>query len=193
MSIRVMIRELTGKRLVIICVVAIAFLTAHLAYWRVSAHSHYMRGIELVRTHKYKEAIRSYTEAVAIEPQYADVYSARGQVYSRVREYDQAIGDFSRSIAIAPSIRAFMGRALVHGLNRNYEQVIRDCDAAITINSGYAKAYYLKGLSFEKLDRTSDAIDAYESYLKHVKPGQHPNVDVIKAKIDKLATSSTMK
>ena len=193
MNIQAVMRKLTRKRIVIICVVMIAVVTAYLANRRLSAHSDYIRGTEHARIREYEEAIWFYSKAIEIEPRYKDAYYGRALAYVQRREYDRAILDFSRVIALAPNLSAYVGRAMARYQKGHYEQVIRDCDKVIRIRPGYAKAYSLKGLSFEKLARTADAIDAYESCLKHLEPGQPPEAGVIRARIEKLATSATTK
>jgi tetratricopeptide (TPR) repeat protein len=45
-----------------------------------------------------QEAIRCYTEAIAVAPDRADAYFKRGSVYLILKQYDAAIADFNEAI-----------------------------------------------------------------------------------------------
>ena len=63
---------------------------------------------------QYEEAIKCYTEAIKLKPDYAVIYNNRGVVYLKKGEFDNAIKDFDTAIQLQPDdARAYNNRGEV--------------------------------------------------------------------------------
>ena len=51
---------------------------------------------------EYDAAIKDYSEAIRLKPDYAKAYTNRGIAYGKKGEYDEAINDFSEVIRLKP-------------------------------------------------------------------------------------------
>jgi tetratricopeptide (TPR) repeat protein len=60
------------------------------------------RGIAYQEKGELDQAIASYTKAIAILPQYADVYYQRGLAYFAQGDYERAIVDYNQTLEINP-------------------------------------------------------------------------------------------
>ncbi|RCK67354.1 Serine/threonine-protein phosphatase T [Candida viswanathii] len=60
------------------------------------------QGNAYLKDHKYDQAIESYTQAIALDPQNAIFYSNRAQVHIKLENYGLAIQDCDAAIAIDP-------------------------------------------------------------------------------------------
>jgi tetratricopeptide (TPR) repeat protein len=70
---------------------------------------------------KLDEAIKDYTEAIKLAPQFAYHFDNRGNVYSEKHNYEKAIADYSEAIKLAPAngyFRRDRGKAY-RALNQN--------------------------------------------------------------------------
>ena len=47
-------------------------------------------------------AIKDFTKAIALEPDFADAYLKRGQVYHDKRDYKRAVLDFTKLVELKP-------------------------------------------------------------------------------------------
>ena len=56
----------------------------------------------LVMLRQFDQAIQRYSEAITINPDYADAYNNRGSAYLGKGEYERAIADFDKSIRLKP-------------------------------------------------------------------------------------------
>src|SRR4051794_16123747 len=61
------------------------------------------RGIALVNSKDYRQAINSFDRAIEIDPKYAPAYHGRGLAYLNQGDRDQAIVDFGEAIRLVPS------------------------------------------------------------------------------------------
>ncbi len=87
--------------------------------------------------------LEDYTQAIAIDPQFADGYFNRGIVYVNKREPKKALADFTKSIELNPRHdRAYFERARVRS---NIKDAIDDYTAAIRVNPLFATAYVSRG------------------------------------------------
>ncbi|MBN1573605.1 MAG: tetratricopeptide repeat protein [Deltaproteobacteria bacterium] len=63
----------------------------------------FKKGREQHKKEHYEEAVRSFTEAIKINPNYEEAYKNRAYSYSRMKKYTQAISDFKRALEINPN------------------------------------------------------------------------------------------
>jgi tetratricopeptide (TPR) repeat protein len=83
---------------------------------RSGAIEAYRRGIELFESDFILEAIRSFQEAAAINPNYADAYRETARGFYYLDEYDEAEAYIRQALALAPNDnrnRTLYGRILV--------------------------------------------------------------------------------
>ncbi len=64
--------------------------------WLEEGNTHYT-------ARRYTEAIVAYTQATALDAQYADAYYGRGLAYRNLKEYPKAIADYDRAIGLNPN------------------------------------------------------------------------------------------
>jgi tetratricopeptide (TPR) repeat protein len=50
----------------------------------------------------YAQAIAAYTQVLTIQPECADAYVGRGQVYFKQKNYKQAIAEYRQALQLAP-------------------------------------------------------------------------------------------
>lgn len=70
------------------------------------------RGRQLNAEGKFREAVREFGQAVALDPQFAQAFNSRGYAYIRLGQARQAIADLSRAIELNPVYKnAYQNRA----------------------------------------------------------------------------------
>ncbi len=89
----------------------------------------------------YKEAIAEFDKALQINPNLAEAYNDRGNVYADMGNLDQAISDYSNAIEINPRARYYYNRGRVYGDKENFKLALLDFNKAIEINPKFVAAY----------------------------------------------------
>ena len=95
---------------------------------------------------KHEKAIKHYSRALELKPDYVDACNARGAVYALMGKIDCAIKDFSMVIKLKPDyFAAYLNRGHVHRSDGRYEQALKDFGAAIKLNPNLDVAYVNRG------------------------------------------------
>ena len=83
-----------------------------------------------------KEAIASYTQALALNPAYAEAYNNRAYAYMRMQNYAPALQDLDQALRIRPDyMHALMNRADIHNYyyERDLRKAIEDYDHILAL------------------------------------------------------------
>lgn len=79
-------------------------------------------------------AVRDFSEAIRIDPEYPDGYLVRGQTYFKLGQTERAIADYSGALAHAPQdAAAFRARGMAHLLLGKNDLALADLSKAIEL------------------------------------------------------------
>ena len=107
------------------------------------------RGLRYEAKGEHDNAIASFSNAIAAEPDNPDVYLHRAASYAAKRDYGRAIADYTRAIAIEPDdAAAYRSRGIAYQQIGDHEHAIADYDASIARDADNAYTYYSRGISY---------------------------------------------
>ena len=66
--------------------------------------AYYNRGVQKILNQELDDAIADFSEAIRINPDYAEAYVNRGSARSRLKQYQVAIDDYDKTIDINPDL-----------------------------------------------------------------------------------------
>ena len=111
--------------------------------------NHIFKGIQYDDQGNYAQAIVEFTNAIKINPDYADSYNKRGLVYYNQAQYEQSIKDYGIAIQLNPKYTdAYNNRGIIYFDMEKYDLAISDYSKAIELDPKYAKAYHNRGLIY---------------------------------------------
>jgi tetratricopeptide (TPR) repeat protein len=87
-------------------------------------------------------ALKYYSKAIELNPEYVFAYNNRGLAYSHLKEYDKAISDYNRAIELNPEhAKAYYNRGVAYSDLKEYGKAISDYNKAIELNPEHAPSY----------------------------------------------------
>lgn len=102
---------------------------------RSQAINHFNFGNSLFNSKKYFEAIREYSEAIQIDPSFADAHLNLGNVYYKLKKYSLAIYEFDQVIRINPlDFKTHHNLGNTYFILKDYIQAIREYQEALRLN-----------------------------------------------------------
>lgn len=113
----------------------------------MSAEEWLRKGVVFEGMGNSRAAVKAYTQAIKINPEYADAYSQRGISLSELEEFRPAIRDFNKAIQLnSGEAKYYFNRGMVYGKCEEYRLAMVDFDRAIVLNREYAAAYFWAGI-----------------------------------------------
>ena len=110
-----------------------------------SAEFYNKRGNEKYDAEDYKGAIKDYTKAIKINPQYGDAYYNRGLAKENLKDFEGAISDYTEAIEIYPKGEdagdAYHGRGYAKEMLKDFEGAIKDYTKATKLIPENADLY----------------------------------------------------
>lgn len=97
----------------------------------------------------YQAAINNFDKAIALVPNYVEVYHYRGDAYrlrGQKEDFQKAIADYDNVVALKPDYAdihvIYNNRGLAKAAINNYDEAIDDYTKAIGSKSNYAESHY---------------------------------------------------
>ena len=133
------------------------------------------RGIAYGEEGEIDLAIKDFTKAIELKPDYAFAYNNRGAVYRDKGEHDQAIEDCSKAIQLKPDYaEPYSNRGAAYRNKGNYDRAIKDYDTAIQLKPDFVQAYYNRGLAYHEKREFDLAITDYSKAIRLNRKLFHP-------------------
>ncbi|MCY4653679.1 MAG: tetratricopeptide repeat protein, partial [Dehalococcoidia bacterium] len=112
-------------------------------------------------------AIESFTVAIHLQPDRAELYQHRGWTLRHIGEYQRSIEDFTKAIGLDPSVAAFyIDRATAYRNLGHYHKALEDNDKAIDLQADYMPFYRDRAYLYFLLDDYDKAIKDYTKAIE---------------------------
>jgi len=125
------------------------------------------RGIAFKSKGNYDRAIEDYSQAIALNPQFADAYLSRGIAYKTMGDYNHAIEDYSHAIELNPGYAdAYDARCYVKAILGRLPEALADCTESLRLLPNTYYTLDSRGLIYLKMGRFDEAISDYDAALR---------------------------
>jgi len=112
-------------------------------------------------------AIAAFTEAIRLDPEYAEAYSRRGRAHTDLKEYERALQDINRAISLDPRIKiAYVARAKTRLEMGDNQRAAEDATEAIRRLPEMPAGYAIRGRALNLMGEYQKALADYEQAIK---------------------------
>jgi tetratricopeptide (TPR) repeat protein len=112
-------------------------------------------------------AIREYSEAIRLKPDYVDALNNRAIAYRATNQLDAAIRDYTAVIREQPkSAFPYSNRAGAYQAAGNRDAVLKDLDTALRIDPTFADAYFIRGDIHRNDGELEDAVQDFTEAIR---------------------------
>jgi tetratricopeptide (TPR) repeat protein len=118
-------------------------------------------------TYQYSNAIDLFTQAIALDRNYAPAYYSRGIAHIKQNNLKSAIEDFSEAIKLNPEFSlAYSARASIYQNNNVLDEAMLDYDRALKTDPTLASANLGRGLILLKQQQWKPAAESFSKTLE---------------------------
>ncbi len=143
------------------------FLNTELVFSRNQAVELLDIGDELLNLRRYEAAVQSYSDAIKINPNYAEAFNGRGFGRYNLRMFSEALADYNQALLIRPNfVEALNNRGILFVNLQQYDQALRDFNQAVSIQANNAEVLNNRGWTLHKLGRNQEAIRDFQTALQ---------------------------
>jgi hypothetical protein len=161
---------------------------------QLTSQEWFERGYVFAEAENFDEAIRCYTEAIHLEPDFAEVYNNRGNARGANNDLQGALADYNEAIRLKPELaEAYYNRGLARSANNDLQGALADYDEAIHRKPDFAEAYFDRALIWEKKKDYSSALADYQRNLELDSGIRDDDRKEVEEKIKKLKSKLTKK
>ena len=125
---------------------------------QLTAWDHFQMAMEHENNNPQK-AVKEYSSAIELKPDYAEAYNRRGFAYNDLGEHLKAIADYDKAIALKPDYaEAYNNRGYEYSDLGEHLKAIAEFNKAIALKPDYAEAYSNRGCEYSDLGEHLKAI-----------------------------------
>lgn len=110
----------------------------------------------------YRGAIIDYDKAIALNPQFEEIYFRRGIARTLIKDWQGAEADYTKAIATKPEYaEAYLHRGSIRNTLNNWRGAKSDFDIALALNPNSLPAYIGRGVALCELNECKSGIQDY--------------------------------
>ena len=111
----------------------------------MNAHDYLRKGQSKANSKDWTGAIADFSQAIALDPEFANAYNNRGSARRRQEDLAGAIADFSQAIALNPKlVSAYFSRGSIHHQQQDLVGAIEDLSQALALDKQKHAATYMR-------------------------------------------------
>ena len=117
--------------------------------------------------HDWSGVVSNCSIAISVKPDYAEMYSLRGDAETEMGDLESALKDFTRAIDMAPKTAdAYDRRGYVRHCQSDIHGAIEDYGKAIQLQPARAETYLRRGAAREDIGDENGALTDYQAAIK---------------------------
>jgi tetratricopeptide (TPR) repeat protein len=122
-------------------------------------------GAEHMLNKNYQPAQEYLNKAIAENQNYYKGYYNRGLLFAQTNRMNEAISDFTKAIELKQYPKAYVGRANVYYVMKDFPKAISDAETVLKIDNNNIKANFVLANCYDDLNQMDKAIVYYNKVI----------------------------
>jgi tetratricopeptide (TPR) repeat protein len=149
-----------------------------------SARKEFDRGVQAEQRGQNSEAIRRFTQAVRLDPNYVEAEADLGMLYSKTEQPEKAIEVFDRALAIEPNWALLSGaKASALVMLSRWEEAEQAARRAVRLNPRSVESNYMLGLALLMQNKITPETARYLEVAASQYPKAREHLAEVQAKL----------
>jgi len=121
------------------------------------------QGLKYYDLGRWQEAIVAFSDAIAINPNFAVAHFGLGVTYSRLENWEEALTYFKKTIELSPTFaQGYLGLGITYNILGFNDKAMKALKKAVLINPRFAQARHALALSYLRNGDRASALEEYE-------------------------------
>jgi len=133
-------------------------------------------GVAYVNLNRYTEAMEALSQAIRIQPDYAEGHYNLGLAYAALGRWSEAVDAYKQAIKIkSHSVESYINLGIAYGYLGRFPEAIDAFKQAIKFKPDHARAHYALGVAYVVIGDKNSALAEY-NILKSLNPEMANNL-----------------
>lgn len=133
----------------------------------LTAQDYFRRGYRATHEGHKENAVKEYTEAIRLDPDYVHAYNNRGNLYRSFGEREKALKDYNKAIELNPQYaQGYNNRGILYWDLKEHEKAFKDYNKAMELDPLYADPYNNRGNLYKDLGELEKALQDYNKAIE---------------------------
>ena len=131
------------------------------------AEAYNLQGETNLSKNFYNNAIKDFSRALGINPNYVDALINRGSAYAELGRFNDALMDFNHALKFEKrDAELFNKRGEIYLQNKMYNEAIKDFASALVLNPMFSDAYLNRGRAYAEKGMPEEAMTDFKQAVK---------------------------
>jgi Flp pilus assembly protein TadD/phage FluMu protein Com len=133
----------------------------------LQAEAHNLQGETLLSKNLYTQAIKDFSLALEISPNYVEALINRGSAYAMLDMLNDALTDFTHALEFEKNdAEIYNKRGEIYLQNSIYDRAIKDFTSALILNPMFGAAYLNRGRAYSEKGMSDEAMMDYNQAIR---------------------------
>jgi len=154
------------------------------------------QGVKKLQQEDYLGALETFTEAIRLDSNNADIYYVRGITCSQLKSYQRAVEDYKQAIRLNPNFtEAYFKRGVAYSKLENLEKALESYNQVIRLNPNIIAAYANRGSIYKQLGNLQKAKADFQKVISFMEQNKNDtnilaSKEIFKMMLDENSTTT---
>jgi tetratricopeptide (TPR) repeat protein len=132
------------------------------------------QGVKKLQQEDYLGALETFTEAIRLDSNNADIYYLRGITCSQLKSYQRAIEDYKQATRLNPNFtEAYFKQGVAYSNLENLEKALESYNQVIRLNPDFITAYANRGSIYKQLGNFQKAKADFQKVISFMEQNKN--------------------